>query len=152
MIAKSEDETSAKNNTYYENTDTTGENEQWAKRPQGNTHFRVTSSAAKYEAAVGAYVVTVKQKNDPAIGKMPQGIEAQSKQCFENLKAILAGHGMTLDNVVKTTVFLTDLGDFKAMNEVYSQYFSSPFPARSTMQVAALPLGTPIEVECIAVK
>lgn len=70
VIAKSEDETSAKNNTYYENTDTTGENEQWEKRPQGNTHFRVTSSAAKYEAAVGAYVVTVKQKNDPAIGKI----------------------------------------------------------------------------------
>lgn len=68
------------------------------------------------------------------------------------MKAILAEKGMTLDNVVKTTVFLADLNDFVPMNEVYGKYFSEPYPARSAIQVAKLPKDAPLEIECIAVK
>ncbi|MEG1932293.1 MAG: Rid family hydrolase, partial [Pygmaiobacter sp.] len=71
---------------------------------------------------------------------------------LSNLAAVLAGEGLTLDNVVKTTVFMQDLGDFVPMNEVYAEFFSAPYPARSAVQVAKLPLGAPIEIECIAVR
>ena len=70
VISKSEEVTSAENNTYWEPTDTTGENEQWTPTPEGNTHFVVNSTEAKYDSTVGAYVITVKQKNDPAVGKI----------------------------------------------------------------------------------
>ena len=89
---------------------------------------------------------------DPATGQIPQGIEAQTAQSLKNMTAILEQNGMTLDNVVKTTVFLTDLNDFAAMNGVYAQFFREPYPARSAVQVAALPKGAPIEIECFAVK
>lgn len=89
---------------------------------------------------------------DPATGKIPEGIAAQTEQALKNVSAILADQGLTLDNVVKTTVFMADLGDFAGMNEVYAQQFHAPFPSRSAFQVAKLPLGAPLEVECIAVK
>lgn len=89
---------------------------------------------------------------DPATGKFPDGIAAQTAQALENMKAILAEKGMTLENVVKTTVFLADLNDFVPMNEVYGKYFSEPYPARSAIQVAKLPKDSPLEIECIAVK
>lgn len=89
---------------------------------------------------------------DPATGLIPEGIEAQTAQCLKNITAILAQYGMTLENVVKTTVFMEDLNDFAAMNGVYSQFFSQPYPARSAVQVARLPKDAPIEMECIAVK
>jgi len=89
---------------------------------------------------------------DPATGEFPEGIAAQTAQALENMKAILAEKGMTLDNVVKTTVFLADLNDFVAMNEVYGKYFAQPYPARSAIQVAKLPKNAPLEIECIAVK
>jgi 2-iminobutanoate/2-iminopropanoate deaminase len=69
---------------------------------------------------------------------------------MENLKAVLEGAGATLDHVVKTTIFLTDMGDFAAVNEVYGSYFAAVPPARSCVQVAALPKGVPIEIEMIA--
>lgn len=89
---------------------------------------------------------------DPATGEMAQGIENQTRQVLKNLTAVLAENGMTLANVIKTTVFLADLNDFTAMNEVYAQHFTQPFPARSCVQVAAIPKGSLVEIECIAVK
>jgi 2-iminobutanoate/2-iminopropanoate deaminase len=89
---------------------------------------------------------------DPATGQLVQGdIAAQTERVMKNLEAVLAAAGMTFANVVKTTVFLADLGDFAAMNEVYGKRFGAAPPARSTVQVAALPRGARIEVEVIAV-
>lgn len=89
---------------------------------------------------------------NPATKQIPEGIAAQTRQSLENLKAVLAGAGLGLENVVKTTVFLKSMDDFAAMNEVYAQYFTAPFPARSAVQVAKLPLDAPLEIECIAVR
>jgi 2-iminobutanoate/2-iminopropanoate deaminase len=87
---------------------------------------------------------------DPATGKMVEGSVAdRAHQAIKNLIAIIEAAGGSLDNVVKTTVFLADIGDFQAVNAVYVEYFSSPFPARSAYQVAALPLGADIEIEAI---
>jgi 2-iminobutanoate/2-iminopropanoate deaminase len=79
-------------------------------------------------------------------------VEEQTKQVLENLKGILESAGSSLGHVLKTTVFMTDLNDFSSMNKMYSQYFSEPFPARSTVQVAALPKGAKIEIEAVANK
>ena len=88
----------------------------------------------------------------PATGAIPEGIAAQTAQSLKNIQAILAEQGMTLADVVKTTVFLADMNDFAEMNKVYGEYFAQPFPARSAVQVAKLPKGAPLEIECIAVK
>jgi 2-iminobutanoate/2-iminopropanoate deaminase len=77
-------------------------------------------------------------------------VEAQTHQVFQNLKAVLAAAGLTLSHVVKTTVFLTDMADFAAFNEIYGTYFSQNPPARSCVQVAALPAGAKVEIEVIA--
>jgi len=77
-------------------------------------------------------------------------IKTQTEQVLKNIKAILNSEGLDFTNVVKTTVFMTDLSEFSAMNEVYGNYFSSPYPARSTIQVAALPKGAKVEIEVIA--
>lgn len=88
---------------------------------------------------------------DPATGALASGgIRAQTGQCFDNLFTVLAAGGLTPDDVVKVNVFLTDMDDFAAMNEVYAQRFAEPFPARTTIGVAALPLGAAIEIELIA--
>jgi 2-iminobutanoate/2-iminopropanoate deaminase len=79
------------------------------------------------------------------------GIEEQTRQVLDNVKAVLEAAGTSLDNVVKTTVFLTYMGNFAAMNSIYAEYFSAePPPARSTVQGAGLPLGAMIEIECVA--
>ena len=77
-------------------------------------------------------------------------MRAQTGQCFQNLFAVLKAAGLTPDQVVKVNVFLTDMNDFDAMNEVYAAHFAQPFPARTTIGVAALPLGARIEIELIA--
>lgn len=87
---------------------------------------------------------------DPATGALAEGIEAQAERGLENLKAALEEAGLTTDNVVKTTVFLTDLKAFGAVNEIYARYFKAPFPARSCVQVGALPKGGDFEIEAIA--
>jgi 2-iminobutanoate/2-iminopropanoate deaminase len=88
---------------------------------------------------------------DPATGKLVAGdIGAQTRQCLENLKTVLAAAGLGFEHVVKTTVFLTDMRDFAAMNGVYKTYMVEPYPARSTVQVAGLPLGARVEIEAIA--
>ena len=78
------------------------------------------------------------------------GVGDQTRQCFTNLFAVLAQAGLGPDDVVKVNVFLTDMGDFEAMNEVYAQQFERPYPARTTIGVAALPLGASVEIELIA--
>ena len=88
---------------------------------------------------------------DPATGAFPEGgIKEQTRQSILNIQSILKEAGLTLSNVVKTTVFLSDMGDFAAMNEVYAQFFTSPFPARSAVAVKTLPKGALVEIECIA--
>lgn len=90
---------------------------------------------------------------DPATGAFPEGgIQAQTRQSLRNVQAILAAAGLSLAHVVKTTVFLSDMADFAAMNEVYATFFAEPFPARSAVAVKALPKGALIEIECIAAK
>jgi 2-iminobutanoate/2-iminopropanoate deaminase len=90
---------------------------------------------------------------DPATGAFPEGgVQEQTRQSLTNAKAILEAAGLNLGNVVKTTVFLADMGDFAAMNEIYAQFFSEPFPARSAVAVKTLPKGALVEVECIAAR
>ena len=78
------------------------------------------------------------------------GLEAQAHQMFANIKAVLAEAGMSLSNVVKTTVFMTDLSQFAAFNAIYAEYFKAPYPARSCVEVSALPKGVLVECELIA--
>ncbi len=89
---------------------------------------------------------------NPATGEVPDGIKAQATQSIANIKAILAEAGLTIDNVVKTTVFLADMALFGEMNEVYAQEFTAPFPARSAVAVRELPKQVLVEIEVIAVK
>ena len=87
---------------------------------------------------------------DPLTGKIPEGpIEDRAHLVFKNLDAIAKEAGTNLENAVKTTVYLADITDFAAVNQVYAQYFKEPFPARSAFQVAALPLGADVEVEAV---
>lgn len=88
----------------------------------------------------------------PETGEMPVSIEEQTAQSLNNVKSILAEAGLGMDHVVKTTVFLADLNDFVAMNGVYESFFAKPFPARSCIQVAGIPKGAKVEIECIAVR
>ncbi|MCK6562385.1 RidA family protein [candidate division KSB1 bacterium] len=89
---------------------------------------------------------------DPATGQMVTGdIKAQTRRVLENVKAILQAAGASFGNVVKTTVFMTDLNEFAAMNEVYAEFFSTHPPARSTVEVRALPRGAKVEIETMAI-
>ena len=88
---------------------------------------------------------------DPATGAFPEGgVEAQTRQSLTNARAILQEAGLDLHNVLKTTVFLADMGDFAAMNSVYCEFFNAPYPARSAVAVKTLPKGALVEIECIA--
>ena len=90
---------------------------------------------------------------DPATGVVPEGIAAQAEQSCKNVGAILEAAGLTMDNVVKTTVFLQSMGDFAAMNAVYAEFFTEgQYPARSAVEVGALPRGALVEIETICVK
>lgn len=90
---------------------------------------------------------------DPATGRFAEGgAGEQTRQSLTNARAILAEAGLTPANVVKTTVFLADMADFAAMNEVYASFFTQPFPARSAVAVKALPKGALVEIECIAAR
>ena len=116
---------------------------------------------AKSPAAVGPYNHGVRTGDllfcagqiplEPATGNLVAGdIKAQTERVLLNVKAILDDQGLTFASVVKSTVFLTNLGDFAGMNEVYAKYFTENFPARSTVQVAALPKGANVEIEVVA--
>ncbi len=117
--------------------------------------------AQKAPAAVGPYSQAIVAGEflfasgqlglDPATGSLVEGgLEAQSRQAFENVKNVLEAGGMTFENVVKTTVFLADINDFAAFNEIYAEYFTSKWPARSCIQAGALPKGGLVEIEVIA--
>ena len=116
---------------------------------------------AKSPAAVGPYHHAVRVGDllfcsgqiplDPQTGALvPGDIRGQTDRVLQNVKAILDDQGLTFANVVKSTVFMTDLAGFAAMNEIYSKYFTENFPARSTVQVAGLPKGAGVEIEVIA--
>jgi 2-iminobutanoate/2-iminopropanoate deaminase len=87
---------------------------------------------------------------DPATGELADGVEAQAERSLANLTAVLAAAGLTMDAVVKTTIFLADIADFAVVNAVYARYMPDPPPARSTVQVAALPKGGLVEIEMTA--
>ncbi len=90
---------------------------------------------------------------DPSTGAFPEGgVTEQTRQSLSNAQAILQAAGLDLADVVKTTVFLADMGDFAAMNAVYATFFSEPFPARSAVAVKTLPKGALVEIECIATR
>jgi len=122
---------------------------------------KIIIKPAKSAPAVGPYNHAVRIENllfcagqiplDPATGNLVAGdIKAQAERVLQNVKAILDDQGLTFANVVKSTVFLTNLADFAGMNEIYAKHFTSDFPARSTIQVAALPKGASVEIEVIA--
>ena len=122
---------------------------------------KIIIKPAKSAPAVGPYNHAVRLGDllfcsgqiplDPATGTLVSGdIKAQTERVLENIKAILEDQKLTLANVLKTTVFLTSMADFSTMNEVYARHFKADFPARSTVQVAALPKGASIEIEVIA--
>jgi len=111
-------------------------------------------------AAVGAYSQAIKTGEllfvsgqlglNPQTGKLEDGLEAQTKQILANLEAIVSSSGSKMGNIVKTTIFLTDMADFSVVNAIYAEAFTDNPPARSTVQVAALPLGGLVEIEAIA--
>jgi 2-iminobutanoate/2-iminopropanoate deaminase len=113
-------------------------------------------------AAIGPYSQAVEANNtlyisgqlpvDPLTGTMPEGIEAQTRQCLQNVIAILEAANYSLSDVVKSIVLLADMGDFQAMNQVYATYYAENQPARVCYQVAKLPLGALVEIETIAVQ
>lgn len=101
---------------------------------------------------IGDFVITSGQiPVDPETGKIPEGISEQTYQSLSNIKAILSSSGLSMDNVVKTTVFLSDMNNFAAMNEVYATFFTEGnFPTRSAVEVARLPKDVLIEIEAVA--
>jgi len=120
-------------------------------------------STTKAPAAIGPYSQAIEAGGmifvsgqlpiDPTTGEFAIGsVKELTRQSLTNMQHILAEVGLTLDNVVKTTVFLADMSDFAAMNEVYAEFFSAPFPARSAVAVKTLPKGALVEIECIAAK
>ena len=121
-----------------------------------------TITASNAPAAVGPYCHAKLAGNTlytsgqlglvPATGELPEGVEAQATQALDNLKAVLEAAGMSCADVVKTTVFLADIKDFAAINVIYAKYFEGEAPARSCVQVAALPKGALFEIEAVAVK
>ena len=116
----------------------------------------------KAPAAIGPYVQAVDLGNlvltsgqipvNPANGEVPKDIVAQARQSLENMKAIIEQAGLTVGDIVKTTVFVKDLNDFAAVNEVYATFFEKDCPARSCVEVARLPKDVKIEIEAIAIK
>ncbi|QIQ20651.1 RidA family protein [Zophobihabitans entericus] len=124
-----------------------------------------TISTDKAPAAIGPYVQGVDLGNlifasgqiplDPVTGSMPEDIKEQTQQCLKNIKAILSAAGLSVGNIVKTTIFLADLNDFNAVNEVYEAFFkthNARYPARSCVQVARLPRDAKVEIEAISAR
>jgi len=119
-------------------------------------------TAAGAAKAIGPYSPALKVGNllflsgsiplDPVSGQLIEGgIKEQTTRVMENIKALLAAAGAGFNNVARTTVFMVDLGEFAAMNEIYSSYFTAPYPARSTVQVVKLPRDVRVEIDVIAV-
>ncbi|MCR5396626.1 MAG: RidA family protein [Lachnospiraceae bacterium] len=119
-------------------------------------------STDKAPAAIGPYSQAVEIGGivytsgvipvDPATGNIPEGSVAQAEQAFTNMKNLLEAAGTSMDKVLKTTVFIKEMNDFGAINEVYAKYFPEPYPARSCVEVARLPKDVMLEIEVIAEK
>lgn len=127
------------------------------------TRIMKALSTEKAPAAIGPYSQAIEANGfvyasgqlpiNPETGAFPEGgIKEQTRQSLLNAQAILQSAGLDLKNVVKTTVLLADIADFGAMNEVYAEFFSQPYPARSAFAVKALPKGALVEIECIAAR
>ena len=116
----------------------------------------------KAPAAIGPYSQAIEIGNfvftsgqipvNPATGEIPEGVEAQAEQAFTNIRELLAAAGTSIDNVIKTTVFIKDMNDFGKINEIYAKYFTGSYPVRSCVEVARLPKDVLIEIEAIAEK
>ena len=116
-------------------------------------------STDKAPAAIGPYSQAIKSGNmlfcsgqipvDPETGIIPDGVKAQAEQVLTNVKNLIAAAGSSIENVIKTTVFIKDMNDFAVINEIYAKYFTEPFPARSCVEVARLPKDVLLEVEAI---
>ena len=131
---------------------------------QNNTTMKQRIDTPNAPAAIGPYSQAIDSGHglvfvsgqlpiDPATGAFPEGgVKEQTRQSLTNARSILEAAGLSLANVVKTTVFLADMGDFAAMNEVYAEFFAEPFPARSAVAVKTLPKNALVEVECIAAR
>lgn len=127
---------------------------------QNKFNMKTIISSPKAPAAIGPYSQAVEANGllfvsgqlpvNPTSGEMPESIEAQTRQSLDNLSAILEEAGLSVSDVVKTTVLLSNIADFAAMNAVYAEYFPSEAPARVCYQVAALPKGAMVEIEAIA--
>ena len=123
--------------------------------------MKTVISTDKAPAAIGPYSQGIKACSliitsgqlpiNPATGAFPETIEGQTRQSLENCKAVLAAGGASMENVIKTTVFLSDMNNFAAMNGVYASFFEGACPARSAVEVARLPKDALVEIECIAV-
>jgi len=124
---------------------------------------RNAHSSANGPAAIGPYshgvwagellYLSGQTPIDPATGQLVEGgVTEQTERVFANLRAVVADAGLSMDDVIKTNVFLTTMGDFAEMNAVYGQHFTEPYPARSTVAVAGLPLGARVEIELVALK
>jgi len=123
-----------------------------------SVRMQVETNAAP--AAIGPYSQAIRAGGlvysagqvgaDPATGTLADGVAAQAEQALRNLGAVLDAAGTGLERVLKTTIFLVDMGDFATVNEVYARHFAPPYPARSTVAVAALPKGAMVEIEVIA--
>ncbi|MCD8337884.1 MAG: RidA family protein [Lachnospiraceae bacterium] len=119
-------------------------------------------STDKAPAAIGPYSQAIETDGfvftsgvipvNPATGEIPEGVEAQAEQAFSNLAALLLASGTSIEQVVKTTVFIKEMNDFGKINEIYAKYFTGVFPARSCVEVARLPKDVLLEVEAVAVK
>lgn len=119
-------------------------------------------STDKAPAAIGPYSQAIELNGvvytsgvipvNPATGEIPEGVEAQANQAFSNMKALLEASGTNMEQVVKTTVFIKEMNDFAAINEIYAKYFTGAFPARSCVEVARLPKDVLLEIEAIATK
>ena len=127
------------------------------------TELKRPISTTNAPAAIGPYSQAIQAGHllflsgqlgiDPATGDfVPGAVSEQTEQVFKNIRAVLAEARLTLDNVVKTTVFLSDMADFAAMNAMYDKYFTQPYPARSTIAVKTLPKNGLVEIEVVAVK
>ena len=122
---------------------------------------KITIQTAKAPAAIGPYSQAIRVNGfiytsgqlglDPETGELKDGVKEQTHQAFKNIQAILNEEGLGLDQIVKTTVFLNDMNDFAAVNEVYATYFTGSFPARSAVEVTRLPKDGHVEIEAIAV-
>jgi 2-iminobutanoate/2-iminopropanoate deaminase len=130
--------------------------------PRLSRRMKKIVSTTEAPAAVGPYSQAVRVGQlvftagqiplDPKSGQIvSEDIGQQTRRVLDNLTAVLAAENLTFNHIVKTTIFLTDLGDFQTVNEIYGGYFSQQPPARSTVQVSALPKGARVEIECIAV-